>query len=415
MGNNIIEINGKRYDARSGTFLGEGVKSAIQHQHASHRGRVIDGFVKTKPQAVNVGKKSLAYNEKVAPAKVAAAAVHKPKMQVKATGMSMELVARRPDISRSPAKVVPAHKPEKAKTLMRHAVKKPDVNMKKAIKTQAPSEIAAAAVKDLAPQHKVAAHNVDSRRKARALQAPQSRRIQRFTPIQQNFPVQRAQAVAVASSATRRPTTTPVQHAAPGKSATSPAHNTAHNQQPQHKTHHTPRHADIFEAAIANAKSHEQPAHKPKRKTSQRLAGIAAGLAAFVVLGGFVAYMNMPNIEMRVASVKAGFSAQLPSYAPTGYAMEGGIKAQRGVVAATYRSGTSAYTIQQQSSDWDSQTLYDNVVAMSTEKQETLSGQGRTVYVYGDNAAWVNGGVLYSVKTDGSLSNQEILSIATSM
>jgi len=414
VGNNIIEINGKRYDARSGTFLGEGVKSAIQHQHTAHRGRVIDGFVKTKPQAIAVGGKPSAYNEKVAPAKVAATTVHKPKMQVKATGMSMELVARRPDVSRNPAKVAAAHKPEKAKTLMRHVVKKPEVNMKKAIKTQAPSEIAAASVKDVAPQHKVAAHTVDTRRKARALQAAQSRRIQRFTPIQQNYPVQRAQATTVAT-ANRRPTTTPTQHAAPGKPATSPAHNTAHNDQPQHKTHHTPRHTDIFEAAIANAKSHEQPAHKPKRKASQRFAGIAAGLAAFVVLGGFIAYMNMPNIEMRVASVKAGFHAQLPGYSPTGYAMDGGIKAQRGVVATTYRSGASSYTVQQQSSDWDSQTLYDNVVAMSTEKQETVSGQGRTVYIYGNDAAWVNGGVLYNVKSDGSLNSQEILSIATSM
>lgn len=412
MGNNIIEINGKRYDARSGTFLGEGVKSAIQHQHVAHRGRVIDGFVKTKPQAVNVASKPSAFNEKVAPAKPVAAPIHKPKMQVKATGMSMELVARRPDVSRAPAKVTAAHKPEKAKTLMRHVVKKPEVSMKKAIKTQAPSEIAAAPLKDLAPQHKIAAHNVDNRRKARALQAAQSRRIQRFTPIQQNYPVQRSQAV---STANRRPTTVKSQHAAPGKPATSPAHNTAHNEQPQHTTHHTPRHTDIFEAAIANAKSHEQPAHKPKRKASQRFAGIAAGLAAFVVLGGFIAYMNMPNIEMRVASMKAGFHAQLPAYAPTGYAMDGGIKAQRGVVAATYRSGSSAYTLQQQSSDWDSQTLYDNVVAMSSEKEETVSAQGRTVYIYGDSAAWVNGGVLYNVKTDGNLSSQEILSIATSM
>lgn len=413
MGNNFIEINGKRYDARSGALLGEGVKSAIQHQHVSHRGRVIDGFVK-KPQAtnksINTASTSTAFSPQVAPAHKTA--VHKPKMQVKASGMSMEIVARRPDVKRAPAKVAPAHKPEKAKTLMRHVVKKPEFEMKKAIKTQAPSEIAAAPLKDLAPSHKVAAHAVNPRRKARALQAPQSRRIQRFTPVQQNYPVARAQAAATAN---RKPSTTPTQHAAPGKPATSPAHNTAHTGTSQHSTHHTPRHADIFEAAIANAKSHEQPAHKPRRKGHQRLASVMAGVGAFIILGGFIGYMNMPNIEMRVASVRAGFSAQLPGYAPTGYALDGGIQAQRGVVAATYRSGSSAYTVQQQSSDWDSQTLYDNVVAMSSEKQETLSGQGRTVYIYGDSAAWVNGGVLYSVKTDGNLSNQEILSIATSM
>ena len=123
----------------------------------------------------------------------------------------------------------------------------------------------------------------------------------------------------------------------------------------------------------------------------------------------------MSAIEVRVASVRAGFSAQLPSYAPTGYAREGGLKAQQGVVAATYRSGSSSYTLQQQTSDWDSQTLYDNVVAMADEKSETLNGQGRTVYVYGNKAAWVDGGVLYSMQTAGDISKDEILSIATSM
>ena len=140
-----------------------------------------------------------------------------------------------------------------------------------------------------------------------------------------------------------------------------------------------------------------------------------AALAAVVIIAGFVGYLNMPKIEMRVASVRAGFSAQLPGYAPTGYALDGGVKAQHGVVATTYRSGSSSYTLQQQASDWDSQTLYDNVVALSSEKQQTVSGQGRTVYIYGNRVAWVNGGILYSMQTNGDLNSKEILSIATSI
>lgn len=399
MGNNIIEINGKRYDARSGSFLGDGVKSALQRQHSTHHGRVIDGFVK-KPATVSA--KPSAYSDQIAPTQQAM-----PKTHIM---QSMEPIkhAKRQVVKRVPAQPASGHKPEKSKTLMRTVVQKPVAS--KGVKAQGKAEIAAKTVSDLTPTHKLAAHNVDNRRLARARVAAQSQRIQRFTTIQQNHPVQ-ARAISPAR------VQTPVHATPPQKAAhtTQPAHNTAHNTQPQHSTHHQPRSQDLFEAAIANAKSHEQPASKVKRSRGQKLAGFTAGIAAFLILGGFIGYMNMSSIEMRVASVRAGFSAQLPGYAPTGYSMAGGIKAQRGVVATTYRSGDSSYTLQQQQSDWDSQTLFDNVVSMSGEQHQTLEQSGRTVYIYGNNAAWVNGGVLYSLKTGGSINSDQILSIATSM
>ncbi len=400
MGNNIIEINGKRYDAQSGTFLGDGVKTALQRQHSTHHGRVIDGFVKKTAQPHT---KTSAYNAKVAPAQSVVAA--KPSV-VK----SMEPIkhAKKQVAQRVVTKVPVGHKPEKSKTLMRTVVHKPKPTP--GLKAQGKSEIAAKTVSDLTPTHKLAAHNVDARRLARARVAGQSQRIKRFTTVQQNHPVQ---ARSISAAHVQTP-----QHATPPQKAAhtpQPAHNTAHNTQPQHSTHHTQRSQDLFEAAIANAKSHEQPAHKTKRSGRQKFVGVSAGIAAFLILGGFVAYMNMSSIEMRVASVRAGFSAQVPGYAPTGYSMAGGIKAQRGVVATTYRSGDSSYTLQQQESDWDSQTLFDNVVSMSGEKHQTLEQSGRTVYVYGNNAAWVNGGVLYSIKADGSINSDQILSIATSM
>jgi hypothetical protein len=214
--------------------------------------------------------------------------------------------------------------------------------------------------------------------------------------LQQNYPISHAR-VSAATVAPRAATQTaaPAQ-SAPEKQATSKA-------------------ADLFEAAIANASSHDQPKLKAKRSTRQKFVGITAGVAAFLVLSGFIAYTNMSNIEVRLASVRVGFSVQLPNYAPTGYALTGGVQAKSKVATATYRSGDSSYTLRQQTSDWDSQTLYDNVVAISSEQHDKLNASGQTVYVYGDNAAWVNGGVLYSLKTDGNISSQEILSIASSI
>lgn len=409
MGNNIIEINGKRYDAQNGTLLGKGSTGSTPKQALAHRGRVIDGFVKPSAQLT-------AYSGQVAPSHNTVQSGHSmPKAAAHHAKKAVRPVAKKIDIG---------HKPQKAQTLMRHAVAKPAIHHKKSVlKIQAPSEVAAAPVKDLVPTNKVAAHNVNARRLQRARTYDQHQNVQRFTTLQQNFPVTRGsiqarryqnQAAEQAATSAASPS---YSAAAPSghKTAHQPAHNTGSKTQPPHSSHHKQRSADLFEAAIANAKSHEKPPVKVKRSARKKAMNVAAGLAAFVALAGFVAYTNMSNIEVRIASMRAGFSAELPTYNPAGYALEGGLKAQRGLVTATFRSGTNIYTLQQQTSDWDSQTLADNIDAQSSENAETLEGKGRTVYVYEDKAAWVNGGVLYTMSTAGDISTDEILAIATSM
>ena len=50
------------------------------------------------------------------------------------------------------------------------------------------------------------------------------------------------------------------------------------------------------------------------------------------------------------------------------------------------------------------------------ENYTVIREQGLTIYVSGSNAAWVNGGVVYKIKTtSGSLTNKQIKSIATSL
>ncbi len=392
---NTIDINGKRYDARTGALLGDSPVGSIvaARRHATHQGRVIDGFVKKKP--AHAAAKTAAPTVKSGTLVVPNSKAVIPKG---AAPKMMEPVKKKPNVKRTPAKTTAVRQPEKAKTLMRSVVHKPEVAMKKAIKTQKPSELAAAPVSELTPQLKKAAHIVDDKRLSRARQTGRSTYVRRFSTLQQNYPVSHARAATASVAVAARPAqmqAAPVA-AQPQKSENSKA-------------------ADLFEAAIANASSHEQPKVKAKRTGRQKFVGITAGLAAFLVLSGFIAYTNMSNIEVKLASVRVGFSVQLPNYAPTGYALTGGVQAKSSVATATYRSGDSSYTLRQQTSDWDSQTLYDNVVAISSKQHEKLSASGQTIYIYGDNAAWVNGGVLYSLKTDGNISSKEILSIASSI
>lgn len=389
MGKTTIEINGKQYDARSGALLGETLTPAKQIQathNVRHTSRVVDGFVHPSKANTTVQQSN---HSKVA-AKPAIKAPGKPR--------------------RSMAEIKPAkgHKPQPAQTLMRKTVKKPTVTLKPAMKVQAASEIAAAPKSTVAiPQLKKSAHNVDESRLARASAVGQSQSIKRFAKTAAT-----AEAHALAAAAQPAKPVRGQYHASRGQYdvAARPQQRATLQQATQAQTS-----TSIFEAALANARSHEQPKHKPATKPHKRFAQISAGVASVLVLVGFIAYMNMSAIQLQVASMQAGFHAQLPSFKPTGYALTGGVHASNGIVSFRFQSGDSSFNVQQQTSNWDSQTLLDNVVASADTAHKTYQGSGRTVYIYGNNATWVNGGVLYSMKITGDISSQQIVNIAASM
>lgn len=360
--NNVIELNGKRYDALTGKLLGKGSAPVIE------------------PLAPALTQPPIRSVDGLMPKHAATTALHP--VPVPATKN------RRQHASHT----VKAHQPQRASTLMRRAVHKPGTTPKPAIKTQTPHEIAAAPVAAITQKHSVA--QINPIRVERAHQTPKHRAVHRFNhSAAQNGP---SMAVIQPHIPSAAHTTAPI----PYRSSPAPK---------------PPRHSrDIFEEAIARAQSHEQPAPKaPKhRKKHGRLAGTLAGIAAFLVLGGFLAYLNMPGIELRVASFQAGFTAQLPSYSPTGYKLAN-IENKHGIIGLSFRSGESTYQITQQPSNWNSQTLRDDLIA--TADHEPVESHGRIIYIYGNSASWVNSGVRYDITGNAHLTKADIVDIATSM
>jgi len=368
VGQHVIELNGKRYDALSGKYLG---KAHVVPQHILH-GKVIDGFVRPTP----VAKPEL-------PAK-APTVQAKPAEQ--ATAAPVKAAAVRRHAAPHHAK---AHQPEHSKTLMRRAVHKPEASLKPIIKAQAPVEITA---KPKSPLMRRSVASVDTDRLQRAAHIGKHQTIRHFVPLDR--PVATHTVVAEVPVISVRSAPHVVTHAA------------------EQAKHH-----DSFEAAIAQATSHHQPAHVPrKHRSRRRMINAVAIVAAFVVIGGFVTYLNLPNIELHVASIQTGFHASIPGYTPTGYALEGGIKRAGGTVSLSFRSGDSGYTITQQASNWNSQTLLDNTLALGGS-HDTIEKDGQTIYLYGHgaNASWVNGGIRYDVTGNAQLSKDDIAAIATSL
>lgn len=150
-----------------------------------------------------------------------------------------------------------------------------------------------------------------------------------------------------------------------------------------------------------------------------RVRTIASAAAAIVLFAGYLTYINIPNISVRVAAAQAGINAQMPEYQPDGYRFDGPPQYAQGQVTMRYASNTSAqgYSIMQKASDWDSQAVLDNYVLKNAGNNYSIhSIQGLTVYTFKNKAAWVSGGMFNEIDYGESpLSFQQIENIAASM
>jgi hypothetical protein len=194
------------------------------------------------------------------------------------------------------------------------------------------------------------------------------------------------------------------------------------NQQPQSHAQLEPKPSRVIKQeaiteAMNNApKRNSQKA--PKQGRMGRMASFGSIAVALILLGGYFAYINMPNLSVRVAAAQAGVNASYPDYRPDGYSLSGAVAYTEGQVNMKFASNTGPqnFTIQQSKSNWDSSAVLNNYIEKKAgDNYITYNERGLTIYTYGSNAAWVNQGVLYTITGDAPLSSDQIRRIATSM
>ena len=356
----VLELNGKQYDALSGRLIdgraSSGAPKSVDGlvQSAHHSGRPVHGLEAPRFAAH-------------------APAEHKVF-----------------DVSRTGAHHTRPHQLQHSKTLMRQAVHRPDASLKRRTKTVPHT---GALVKspsfDVVPKYSV--NNLDHERWKRARAIARSRLIRRFADVHPSI---------------NQPVARPKSIAAPIQQATPPVRQAS---------------TDIFERALATANSHKQPyapaKHAKKHHRLRTFTGVVASSMAILLIVGFVAYQNAAVIQLRVASSRAGINATLPAWQPSGFRV-GTFAYGPGNVTVKYTNPAngSSFVIAQASSDWNSDTLLNDYVYPNNETYDTLSSGGNTIYTYGNNnATWVSGGIWYKLTSNGTLSNSQIVNIATSM
>jgi hypothetical protein len=138
-----------------------------------------------------------------------------------------------------------------------------------------------------------------------------------------------------------------------------------------------------------------------------------------VFIAGCLTYLYMPSFSVRIASVQAGINASYPQYHPDGYSLNGPILYSDGEVSMTFHANTgdSEFVLKESKSSWDSSAVRDMVNKDSKGEFIVTPTEvhGLSIYTYGSNAAWVNGGILYTIKGNIKLSNDQIRRIAASL
>lgn len=160
------------------------------------------------------------------------------------------------------------------------------------------------------------------------------------------------------------------------------------------------------------------PTRQPAARHWGRYLSVAGAMVALLAFGGYLTYHNMPAIATRMAAAQAGINASFPSYQPSGYSLAGGISQQQGSVLMKFaaNAGPGTFTLTQSRSDWDSSAVLANYVLPSFGRNfATTTSRGLTIYSTHNAAAWVNGGILYTIKGNAPLSSEQVERIAASM
>lgn len=380
--NNMIAINGKHYDAVTGVAIEVGAQSAKLQSKA------IDGVL--RPSLADTKTHPGSGNP---PA-------HHHSIKTKAVHHTRPLVNQ-------PTK---RHKLVASKTLMRQVVKKPSHPiLVSGLRVQGRTDSQLPDI-NLAVMPKLSFDIIDGRRQARAKKIAKSRFISRFGDVTLPTSIQLAPLPAPAHRLPESTTLT-----LPAADLKSPP--LGHQ-----------RSMDIFQQALVKASKQQPPQlaskrHKrvitkrPSASRRHRLASVSTTALAVILLAGFLAYQNIPNISVRLASTHAGFNANLPNYRPAGFSI-GKFAYSPGHVSINFHSNSDGrhFALLENSSNWDSATLLNDYVAQKSKTYQTVMTAGRTVYIYGqNNATWVADGIWYRVDSQNALSSTQLIDLAASI
>lgn len=404
----IIELNGSRYDAASGTRLDHTTAVSPKRQPSTN----IDGFFRTRSVGVKTSTPPTSDSITVLsapvlapkPAKPAGRATNHAKAHVpqpaKTEAIRVHSEAQHSQkltVHRSPASpnhTLP-HTTQTSQTLMRSAVQRPAPSLRSQARPAG------------ALQHSVPSLIVP---KKSAISLDEQRLVKAQATARSPY---------VSHHADARPQLTPTIAALPVvPQPVKPQEQVPAAPPPPMPTN---KPTDIFEHALANATHYvDIHAHRQayRKKVRTHVASMLAGSLVLIAIASFVAYQNSPALQLKVASVRAGISVRMPNLSSLGFTW-GGVKANDGKVTVGLTKGANSYQLTQQSTNLSSDDMIANLGATDasgTPDYTAVPAGSTTVYRFGNTTAtWVQDGTWYTLTGTAPLNNTQLASLVKSI
>ncbi len=352
MNKQIVNVNGRQYDAVTGALLSSEVKP--NKKAASRPVKTTEG----EPVQITVKKTQ----------------------------------ASSPTSAKTVANHAKRRQPQSTQTLMRTAVKKPAPAPKRP--TQIQTEVTHVAPTTIGVHH--SATHIDPLRLGKAKQIQKNRHVSRFdSPVPHAVPVTF--------------THVPVQHNPIESTIPKPTPKPAPAlvSKPADMFEQAIANATHFVDLTAQ-KNHF------RKKTRRHLTSMATGALALLLLAGFAAYQNTPGLQIKVAGLRAGVATATPDFAASGFAYNG-VKASQSKLVVGLKHGTSNFQLTEQPTNWSSEDMISqisSIEASGAPNYSTLTAGEHTVYRFGDNqATWVKNGTWYNLSGNGTLSDDQVKSL----
>lgn len=379
----IIEIDGKRYDAITGQLVGAVKRTATRIGKPSS-GLAIDGFIKKKSSG-SVSKTA----KKVRKATKTTAPIPVSKEVPRMFSGSLKIAAK--GVHRQA---------QRSSTLMRAVVNKP-------------ASIAAT------PTAKGRRVKADFKRISHAKATPKNAKVSRFGRLASAAASKKIPSVSIGEVLPKRSTSS---HTSGNVASTAVA-----RPLPSLITSVSHRHLErLLDQALTNADAHKQALRTQLKGNGfwqrvgriPRWLSISCLLLIVLLLGGFIAWQNVPSVALRVTSLKTHINASAPSYTPSGFKFAGLTNYHSGAITIQYKASSDAgrtFAITQEKSNLDSSSLIATELAASTPQSSQVNG--KTVYIYGNDndASWVDHGMKYFIDDHANLNADQILKIAGSL
>ena len=165
-----------------------------------------------------------------------------------------------------------------------------------------------------------------------------------------------------------------------------------------------------------NSRQKMKKSHSMNFGLKRFLITFACTAAAVFAIAYFV-NLNTTDVSIKVAAMQSGIDASYPKYVPRDYTLSD-ITSEDGKITLNFKNSVEngAFTIIEERSSWDSNTLLNNYVKGTYGDDYTvIKEKGLTLYIGNSSACWANGGVIYKLNISaGSLTKKQMTSIAVS-